>query len=33
LDAVVIDHDDVDSEALCQMHRRPRVDAVIDGDK
>jgi hypothetical protein len=31
--AVVIDHDDVDPEALCQTHRRPRVDAVIDRDK
>jgi len=30
---VVIDHDDVDSETLGQMHRRPRVDAVIDRDK
>jgi len=25
---MVIDHDDVDPEALCQMHGRSRVDAI-----
>jgi hypothetical protein len=33
LDAVVIDHDDVDSQPLRQSNCRPRVNAVIDRDQ
>ncbi|HTF61781.1 MAG TPA: hypothetical protein VK638_03615 [Edaphobacter sp.] len=33
LDAVVIDHDDVDHQPLRQSHGRRRVNAVVDCDK
>ena len=33
LDAVMIDHNDIDSQLLRQSHGRPRVNAVIDRDK
>jgi len=33
LNAVVIDHHDVDPEALRQMHGSPRVDSIVDRDE